>query len=65
MGRTQYRHAWAWTHFLLHGPPEAREELVRYLADIQALTPPGQLSRRLRHRIPDLERAFADHFRGW
>jgi hypothetical protein len=65
MGRTQYRHAWAWTHFLLHGPSDAREELVRYLADIQALTPPGQLSRRLRHRIPDLERAFADHFRGW
>lgn len=65
MGRTQYRHAWAWTHFMLHGPPEAREELVRYLADIQALTPPGRLSRRLRHRIPDLERAFADHFRGW
>jgi hypothetical protein len=65
MGRTQYRHAWAWTHFLLHGPPEAHEELVRYLNDIQALTPPGQLSRRLRYRIPDLERAFADHFRGW
>jgi hypothetical protein len=65
MGRTQYRNAWAWTHFLLHGPPQAREELTRYLADIQALTPPGQLSRRLRYRMPEMERAFADHFRGW
>ncbi len=65
MGRSQYRNAWAWVHFLLHGPPEAREELVQYLADIQALTPPGQLSRRLRLRIADLDRAFADHFKGW
>ena len=65
MGRSQYRNAWAWVHFMLHGPPEAGEELRRYLQDIQALTPPGQLSRRLRARIPDLERHFAEHFRNW
>lgn len=65
MGRTEYRNAWAWTHFLLHGPPQAREVLHRYLGDIQALTPPDQLSRRLRHRMPEMERDFADHFRGW
>jgi hypothetical protein len=65
MGRSQYRSAWAWVHFMLHGPPAAREELRRYLQDIQALTPPGQLSRRLRARMPDLERQFAEHFRQW
>lgn len=65
MNRTKYRHAWAWIHFMLHGPPEAREELSRYLADIRALTPPGKLSRRLRHRMPNLERRFAEHFKQW
>jgi hypothetical protein len=65
MTRTRYRHAWAWVHFLLHGPPEAREELQRFLADLQALTPPGLLSRRLRHRLPDLDTRFADHCRNW
>jgi hypothetical protein len=65
MGRTQYRHAWAWVHFMLHGPPPARKELVGYLTDIQALTPPGQLSRRLPRVLPFPEKSFSDHFRGW
>lgn len=65
MGQTQYRHAWAWVHFMLHGPEEAKEELVRYLADIQAHTPPGHLSRRLRARLPRLEVQFREHFRNW
>ncbi len=65
MGRSEYRNAWAWVHFLLHGPPAARAELRNYLADIQALTPPGQLSQRLRARLPDVERHFAEHFRNW
>jgi hypothetical protein len=65
MNRTKYRQAWAWVHFMLHGPADAHEELVRYLADIQSLTPPGELSRRLRTRLPDLERRFAQHFKNW
>jgi hypothetical protein len=65
MGGSEYRNAWAWTHFMLHGPPEAHEELVGFLADIEARTPPGLLSDRLRHRLPDLERRFARHFRNW
>jgi hypothetical protein len=62
---SRYRQAWAWVHFMLHGPPEAREELQRFLADLQALTPPGLLSRRLRYRLPDLDARFADHCRNW
>ena len=65
MDRSEYRHAWAWVHFLLHGPPEARKELQSYLADIQALAPPGQLSHRLRRRLPNLESQFGEHFKGW
>lgn len=65
MTSSRYRQAWAWVHFMLHGPPAAREELRRYLADLQALTPPGLLSRRLRDRLPDLDSQFADHCRNW
>jgi hypothetical protein len=65
MGAPEYRAAWAWTHFMLHGSPDAHDELARYLADIAAHTPPGQLSDRLRRRIPDVERRFVTHFQEW
>ncbi|MFO7901575.1 MAG: hypothetical protein ACQESR_21975 [Planctomycetota bacterium] len=65
MGAREYRGAWAWTHFMLHGSKQAHTELVRYLADIRAHKPPGALSERLRRGIPDLERRFTEHFRSW
>ena len=65
MGGSEYRHAWASVHFMLHGPRQAHDELVRFLADIQAQTPPGLLSRRLKHRLPDLDHRFSGHFRSW
>jgi len=65
MKGAEYRNAWAWIHFMLHGPADAHDELVRFLADIQAQTPPGLLSRRLAQRLPALEHRFAQHFRHW
>ncbi len=65
MGDSEYRAAWAWVHFMLHGPPEARTVLIQYLRDIRNNVPPGQLSDRLLSAIPDLDRAFLKHFRGW
>ncbi len=65
MDVADYRRAWAWVHFMLHGPPEAREELINFLKDIAAHSPPGQLSERLSRRIPDLERSFVTHFSTW
>ena len=65
MGASEYREAWAWTHFMLHGPDQAHDELVRFFADVQAHLPPGLLSDRLRRRLPNLESDFADHFRHW
>jgi len=65
MGRGEYRNAWAWVHFMLHGPPKARDELIRFLADIEAHVPPGNLSRRLERRIPNLNRAINEHFQAW
>lgn len=63
MGREEYRDAWAWVYFMLHGPREARDELVRYLDELHAGNEPGRLSDRLRRRLPDLNRRVAEHFR--
>ena len=60
-----YRDAWAWVHFMLHGPVEARQELVRFLSDIHAEIPPGQLSQRLEARLGPIEKRLAEHFRTW
>jgi hypothetical protein len=65
MGKSEYRAAWAWTHFMLHGPEAARNEFIRYLQDLEASVPPGILSQRLRRRIPDLDKQFANHFKAW
>jgi len=62
MGRDEYRDAWAWVHFMLHGPREAQDELTRYLAELHAGSDPGRLSDRLRRRLPALDRRIAEHF---
>jgi hypothetical protein len=63
MGRDEYRDAWAWVHFAVHGPAEANEELLRYLADLEGGGEVGPLSERLRRRLPDLNRRVIEHFR--
>ena len=65
MDGSDYRDAWAWTHFMLEGPVEARDELARFLGDIQASVPPGLLSQRLERRLPDLRHRIAAHFKAW
>ena len=64
MGADDYRHAWQWAHFLLHGPPKVRDELLAYLRDIAHRIPPGSLSRRLRGVAPQLDLAFRRHWDG-
>lgn len=65
MGPQEYQRAWAWVHFCLHGPAEARDDLHRYLQDLAGDVAGPPLSDRLRRRWPDLETKFARHFRGW
>ncbi|MFV1965099.1 MAG: hypothetical protein ACC628_06720 [Pirellulaceae bacterium] len=65
MGVLEYRFAWAWVHFMLHGPELAHRVLADYLTDVRAGTPPGRLSGRLAEAVPDLERQLAAHFRWW
>jgi hypothetical protein len=65
MERSDYKAAWAWVHFMLHGPPEAGDELIGFLANIQAGTPPGLLSQRLRSRLGNPAAQLSAHFHGW
>jgi hypothetical protein len=44
MTADDYREAWAWTHFLLRGRPEARPVLLAYLARLRREADPGPLS---------------------
>lgn len=65
MTSTDYRHAWAWVHFMLHGPADAHEELARFLGDIRVDAPYGLLSQRLALRLGNVDRSFCAHFNGW
>ena len=60
---SDYRDAWGVTHFLLHGPPEARQLLSNYLAAISAGQAPGRLSERLAVAVPNYEERISDHLR--
>lgn len=65
MGRGEYRYAWSWVHFMLHGPPQARSTLVQYLADIGAGKPPGQLSERLAEHFTEVEEDLVAHIKSF
>lgn len=65
MGSVEYRFAWAWVHFMLHGPLAAHRTLVGYLADIRRDRPVGLMSSRLRAAMPDLDERMVKHFKNW
>ena len=65
MGANEYREAWAWAHFMLHGPPEVRQVLSDYLFDIQSGEDAGLLSTRLVETVPQAEIRLVEHIRHW
>ena len=65
MSPEDYRTAWAWVHFMFHGPRVAHAELVQYLADIKAERPTPPLGIRLERNLPNLNQQFLAHFRNW
>jgi hypothetical protein len=65
MSAGDYRFSWAWTHFMLHGPQVAYNELIGFFSDIRRGTPPGQLSARLARAVPDVNDRLIDHFKHW
>lgn len=65
MGAGEYRESWAWAHFLLHGPPEARQVLSDYLHDIEHGKLAGKLSDRLVIHVTDADKQLLSHIRHW
>lgn len=61
--KEDYRDAWGVTHFILHGPPAAREALTSYFEEIQSGSAPTPLSQHLRRRIPNLDQRIIDHLK--
>jgi hypothetical protein len=59
MNRDDYRQAWAWVYFLLHGSPQGRELLLSYLAELRDGAPAEPFSRRLREAVPRADAALA------
>lgn len=64
MGGDEYREAWSWVHFMLHGPEPAQLALREYLESISRHEPPLPLSQSLSTRFRSPERALAQHFQG-
>jgi hypothetical protein len=60
-----YRYAWAWVHFMLHGPETAHQTLVGYLADAQGRAAKDNLSERLERAVPNSTERMVQHFKYW
>ena len=60
-----YRDAWAWTHFLVHGTPESPQLLHLYLQAIEEHSPPGPMSVVLRQQYADPAARLTSHFKSW
>ena len=65
MGGTEYRFAWAWVHFMLHGPLPAHRALVHFLGDIRRGNPPGQLSEHMGRALSQPQQQMVQHFKQW
>lgn len=63
MDKNDYRDSWGLIHFILHGPPAAREALAAYFAEIESGKAPTPLSQHLRRRIPNLDQKIVDHLK--
>jgi hypothetical protein len=63
MSGSDYRDAWGWVHFMLHGPPEARAALEQFLETIPTGREPTPLSISLQRRLPDLDKRVVQHLR--
>ena len=61
MTPAEYREAWAWVHFMLHGNDDARKVLVSYLKDLRTNKTPGPLRTRLMTVYPAPELALDRH----
>jgi hypothetical protein len=62
MGSREYREAWAWVHYMLHGPSSAHQVLIGFLQSLQngQVSPP--ISEQLAAQSSNLAGSFRQHF---
>ena len=65
MGDDEYREAWAWAHFMLHGPREVRQVLSDFLFKIQSGEAAGSFRERLVGAVPNADTLLVEHIRHW
>src|SRR4051812_3663536 len=65
MDATDYRYAWAWVHFMMHGPEAAHKALVHNIACYQQSSPPSNLSVELASAVPNPTEKMIKHFKHW
>jgi hypothetical protein len=61
MNPSEYREAWAWTHFMLRSTPAARQALLGYLQDLRSNPRAAPLRPRLEKCLASPEGALAQH----
>jgi hypothetical protein len=64
MKAPEYCEAWAWVHFLLHGPPEGRSILLGYLAQLRHDAHPPPLTPQLLKALGTLDDLMEKHLAG-
>ncbi len=65
MRRPDYREAWAWVHYMLHGSPDSRLVLLEYVQELRHNAhPPGSLHTRLRADSPDCDARLVSYVAG-
>lgn len=62
MSLRDYRYAWGWVHYMLHGPPGGARVLWKTLDDIRRRQPPQPISAALAEQGPTPESAMRRHF---
>jgi len=65
MRKADYRACWAWTHFLLHGPPKARRLFQQYIQELRSGPGEESLAQRIYEQQPDIDDIVRHHFRTW
>jgi hypothetical protein len=61
MQQSDYAESWAWVYLFLHSPPERRELLTQYLADLRETSTREPLSIRLAKEAADPEKALVEY----
>ena len=61
MQRADYREAWAWVHYMLHGSPDTPQILLGYLRELRTNPNPPPLSGRLRSEVPELDKRMLSY----